>query len=142
VASLSAWSWFDAAIGIGCGLACALLGVAARRALGPFGLRPPRGWAQALLRLPGVIVADTARVFALVINPSTSRRAGVRRTAVGRGDARADEGWQGWVGLLISVSPGAYVIDVAEDGHAALLHALGPATGAEQALRVDPEEDR
>jgi multisubunit Na+/H+ antiporter MnhE subunit len=119
---------------------CAVLAVAARRALERSWSAAP-SWARWLLPLPAAVVADTVRVLGLAAGVLVGRRipAGeLRRVPVHR-ERRAGR-WaarQAAVAGLVSAAPGSVVLDVDDDDGdgdgdeggdgtaSALLHALG-----------------
>jgi hypothetical protein len=106
-----------------------VLAVAARRVLDAPVALPRGGWRWAA-RLPGAVVADTARLAAAVVRTiRTGRPLGAeRRLALpdpppGRPDPRDSLG-----AVTISTTPGAYVADLDDDG--LVVHALSPEPSA------------
>ena len=100
-----------------------VLAVAARRVLDAPVALPRGGWRWAA-RLPGAVVADTARLAVAVARSLRSgeplgheRRLALPDPPVGRSDARDTLG-----AVTISTTPGAYVADVRPDG--LVVHAL------------------
>lgn len=122
-------------------LPCAVLAVAARRALERSWSAAP-SWARWPLTLPAVVVADTVRVLGLAAGVLLGRRipeGELRRVPLHRDRPAAR--WaarQAAVEGLVSAGPGTVVLDVSVDGGgagdgdgggdrspSALLHALG-----------------
>jgi multisubunit Na+/H+ antiporter MnhE subunit len=83
----------------------------------------PRGWLAVLLRLPAAVLADTGLLVRLIWRAPTLRvsQAGALRTLqlAGQPDELREETWQAVGGLLLSLSPGSYVVD--SSGHPATL---------------------
>jgi multisubunit Na+/H+ antiporter MnhE subunit len=131
--TLSSVSLPELVAAVATALPCAVLAVAARRALGRSWSVDP-SWVRWLLPLPGAVVADTVRVLGLAARVLAGRRIPVgelRRVPVRR-DRRAAR-WaarQAAVAGLLTAAPGTVVLDVADrdggDGRpSVLLHALG-----------------
>ena len=99
----------------------------------------PRGGVGALLRLPAAVLADTW-VLVTLVWPEVRRRGtpagALRRLPLAdQPDKAREESWQAVAGLMVSLSPGSFVVDsfaVDRGGHppALLVHAvraeLGP----------------
>jgi len=75
----------------------------------------PQGWLAVLLRLPAAVLADTWLLVRLI-----GRRRSGRSSQVGalralelddQPDARKEASWQAVAGLLLSLSPGSFVVD-------------------------------
>jgi hypothetical protein len=97
-------------------------GVLARRMTGSR-FAVPRGWLAVLLRLPAAVLADTWLLVRLILRVPTRRASqeGALRTLqiAGQLDELGEEGWQAVGGLLLSLSPGSFVVD--SSGHPATL---------------------
>jgi multisubunit Na+/H+ antiporter MnhE subunit len=85
----------------------------------------PRGWVAVLLRLPAAVLADTWLLVRLI-----GRRPSGRPSQVGALRAlelahQPDEcraaSWQAVAGLLLSLSPGSFVVDSTANNQAATL---------------------
>ena len=76
-----------------------------------------------LLRLPAAVLADTWLLVRLIWRVPTQRASqeGALRTLqlAGQPDERREESWQAVGGLLLSLSPGSFVVD--SSGHPATL---------------------
>ena len=83
----------------------------------------PRGWLAVLLRLPAAVLADTGVLVRLIWRAPSLRasQAGALRPLqlLGQPDELCEESWQAVGGLLLSLSPGSYVVD--SSGHPATL---------------------
>jgi multisubunit Na+/H+ antiporter MnhE subunit len=127
IVSLSAYASQDLIAALACGLPCAILAVLARRAV-RLAARPPGELLRWLAALPWSIAVDTARVLALPWRPKARSTAGeFRRMPIGPpGTSAAAVGRRSAAALLMSSTPGAYVVDVDPDTGTALVHAVGP----------------
>ena len=111
--------------------------VLARRMSGSLFLMP-WGWAGALLRLPAAVLADTWLLAALVW-PEVRRRgtpAGALRSLplrsvspAGQPAEAREESWQAVAGLMLSLSPGSFVVESGGHPPALLVHAVRAALG-------------
>jgi hypothetical protein len=83
----------------------------------------PTGWLAALLRLPAAVLADSWLLVRLIWRAPTLRasQANALRTLqlAGQPDDLREESWQAVGGLLLSLSPGSFVVD--SSGHPARL---------------------
>lgn len=130
--SLSAYSGQDLVVALGCGMACAVVAVLARRAA-RLDARPPAAMLRWLATLPWSIVLDTGRVLVLPWRPRARAEAGeFRRVRLGPpGNTPEAVGRRAMGAVLMSSTPGAYVIDIDPDAGTALVHAVGPASPIE-----------
>jgi multisubunit Na+/H+ antiporter MnhE subunit len=133
--SLSAYSGQDLVVALGCGVACAVVAVLARRAA-RLDARPPAAMLRWLLALPWSIVLDTGRVLALPWRRRARATAGeFRRVRIGpSGSSPSAVGRRAMAAVLMSSTPGAYVVDIDPDEGTALVHAVGPASPIEGAV--------
>ena len=133
--SLSAYSGQDLVVALGCSVACAVVAVLARRAA-RLDARPPAVLLRWLLALPWSIVLDTGRVLALPWRRRARASAGeFRRMSIGpSGGGPGAVGRRAMAAVLMSSTPGAYVVDIDPDEGTALVHALGPASPIETAV--------
>jgi multisubunit Na+/H+ antiporter MnhE subunit len=127
IVSLSAYASQDLIAALACGLPCAVMAVLARRAV-RLAARPPAGMLRWLAALPWSIAVDTVRVLALPWRPGSRSSAGeFRRMSLGPpGQSASAVGRRTAAALLMSATPGAYVVDVDPDSGTALVHAVGP----------------
>jgi multisubunit Na+/H+ antiporter MnhE subunit len=90
-------------------------------------------WAGWLRLLPGALLTDSVRVARAAVG----RGDGELRTVPLPGGAAAAEqdGRRALAGLLISITPGGYLVDAPPDRTGLVLHVLGPPTGLERAVR-------
>jgi multisubunit Na+/H+ antiporter MnhE subunit len=93
----------------------------------------PRGGAGALLRLPAAVLADTW-VLATLVWPEVRRRgtpAGALRSLplADQPDEAREESWQAVAGLMLSLSPGSFVVESGGHPPALLVHAVRAALG-------------
>lgn len=133
--SLSAYSGQDLVVALGCGAACAVVAVLARRAA-RLDARPPAALLRWLLLLPWSVALDTARVLALPWRRGARVSAGeFRRMPLGPpGDTPRAVGRRAMAAVLMSSTPGAYVVDIDPEDGTALVHAVGPASPVEGAV--------
>jgi multisubunit Na+/H+ antiporter MnhE subunit len=127
VASLSAATAPDVLAGAVCGLLCAVLAVAARRAIGQ-AWRPVPRWAAWLGPLLLAVPADTARLLIRVLPRLVRdrRSAGsLRRIRPPAGEEAAAGFRRAWGTLALSATPGSFVVDWPPDGRPAVIHTLG-----------------
>jgi multisubunit Na+/H+ antiporter MnhE subunit len=131
--SLSAYSGQDLAVAVACGLATAVMAVLTRRAVRA-DARPPAAVLRWLAVLPASILLDAVRVLALPWRPRARSAAGTfRRLPLGApGDSPAAVGRRATAAVLLSSTPGAFVVDVDPGSGAALVHAVGPASPIER----------
>jgi multisubunit Na+/H+ antiporter MnhE subunit len=96
--------------------------VLARRMTGS-GFAVPQGWPAVLLRLPAAVLADTWLLVRLIWRVPTQRASqegGLRTLQLaGQPDELREQSWQAVGGLLLSLSPGSFVVD--SSGHPATL---------------------
>ena len=134
VLTLSSVSASDMAAAAGSALLCAIGAVAGREAVGGH-WRPSRDSVRWFLRLPAVVLVDTARVLAVAArqltappgeDPGELRR--VKLTADATRPERAAR--QATAALVVSLTPGTYVADVDEENSALVVHSLvgGPSS--------------
>lgn len=107
--------------------AAAACAVSARRLIG-LSLAAPRGWVAALLRLPSAVVADTM-LLARLLGSELLRRGsllGQLRTLelAGQSGEVCEDSWQAVAGLVVSLSPGSFMLDSNSGPPTLLVHAL------------------
>lgn len=75
----------------------------------------PRGWVGVLIRLPAAVLVDSWLLLRLIWPGSTARAAQMGSLQalklVDQPDERRDISWQAVAGLLLSMSPGSFVVD-------------------------------
>ncbi len=123
--SLSAYSSQDLVVALVCGLPCAVMAVLARRAVrGAW--RPPAAAVRWAAALPWSVASDTLRVLSMPWRPSARSRAGeLREVAMGAtGDTARAAGRRALGSVLISSTPGAYVVDTDPEAGTALVHTV------------------
>jgi multisubunit Na+/H+ antiporter MnhE subunit len=132
IVSLSAYSGQDLAVALGCGAACAVVAVLARRAA-RLAARPPAEMLRWLVSLPWSIVLDTGRVLVLPWRPRARARAGeFRHVRIGpSGTTSRAVGRRAMASVFLSATPGAYVVDIDPAAGTALVHSIGPASPIE-----------
>jgi multisubunit Na+/H+ antiporter MnhE subunit len=130
--SLSAYSGQDLVVALGCGLLCAVMAVLARRAV-RLDARPPAAMLRWLGALPWSIAVDTGRVLVLPWRPRARASAGqFRRVPIGpSGETPRAVGRRAMASVLMSATPGAYVVDVDPGTGTALVHAMGASSPIE-----------
>jgi multisubunit Na+/H+ antiporter MnhE subunit len=126
--TLSSISTPDVVAATAAGLPCAVLAVAARRAVG--GSWPPRpAWSRWLLPLPVAVGTDTVRVLGLAAAVLVGRRipdGEVREAALHRDRAAGRRRTrEAAAALLVTAAPGTLVLDADADEGRMLVHALG-----------------
>lgn len=133
--SLSAYSGQDLVVALLCGAVCAVVAVLARRAA-RLAARPPAAMLRWMLLLPWSIVLDTGRVLALPWRPGARASAGeFRRVRIGpSGNGPGAMGRRATAAVLMSSTPGAYVVDIDPEEGTALVHSVGPASPIEDAV--------
>ncbi len=94
----------------------------------------PQGWVGALLRLPAAVLADTW-LLARLVWPEVCRRGtpkGELRPLplTEQPDEIREESWQAVAGLILSLSPGSFVVESSSHPPALLVHALRAGPGA------------
>jgi multisubunit Na+/H+ antiporter MnhE subunit len=131
--SLSAYSGQDLVVAVACGLPCAGMAVLTRRAVRA-DARPPAAALRWLAVLPWSVVVDAVRVLALPWRPRARSSAGsFRRLPMqATGSSPRAVGRRAAASLLVSSTPGAYVVDVDPGSGTALVHAVGPASPIER----------
>jgi multisubunit Na+/H+ antiporter MnhE subunit len=105
--------------------------VLARRASGS-SFAVPRHWVGALLRLPGAVMADTWQLAQLAWTASIRRRTvgGLQTLELAdQPDERRDASWQAVAGLLLSLSPGSFVVDSSGHPPTLLVHTIRAEAG-------------
>jgi multisubunit Na+/H+ antiporter MnhE subunit len=132
MASLSAYSGQDLVVALACGFLCAGVAVLARRAV-RLTARPPVAMLRWLAALPWSIALDTGRVLVLPWRPRARASAGeFRRIHIGPpGDTPGAVGRRAMAAVLLSATPGAYVVDLDPGAGTALVHAVGPTSPIE-----------
>ena len=135
--SLSAYSAQDMVVALGCGLLCAVLAVLARRAV-RLDARPPAALLRWLGALPWSIAVDTARVLVLPYRTRARPAPGeFRRLRIGPpGQTPEAVGRRTLAAVLMSATPGAYVVDVDPDTGVALVHAMGAPSPIEREVTL------
>jgi multisubunit Na+/H+ antiporter MnhE subunit len=133
--SVAVYSNQDLGVALGCGAACAVVAVLSRRAA-RLAARPPAAMLRWLGALPWSIVLDTGRVLVLPWRPRARASAGeFRRVRLGPpGNAPRAVGRRAMAAVIMSATPGAYVVDVDPGAGTALVHAVGPASPIEGAV--------
>jgi multisubunit Na+/H+ antiporter MnhE subunit len=134
MASLSAWSWHDLVVAIGCGIPAALCAVGGRRAVrGQW--RMPSAAMRWLIHLPATIVVDAVRVLALPLmrDPAAKTRFVTIDLGVTGGSARAT-GHRAAATLALSVTPGSYFVSTDPKAGTALVHAVGSPSTLQRAI--------
>jgi multisubunit Na+/H+ antiporter MnhE subunit len=131
--SLSAYSTQDLVAAVAGGLACAVMAVLTRRAVRA-DARPPAAMLRWLAVLPWSIVLDAVRVLLLPWRPRARTAAGTfrRLPLQAPGNSPGAVGRRATASLLLSSTPGAYVVDVDPGSGTALVHAVGPASPIER----------
>lgn len=131
--SLSAYSGQDLVVAVACGLACAVMALLTRRAVRA-DARPPVAMLRWLAVLPGSIVLDAGRVLLLPWRPRARSTAGTfRRLPLhAAGDSPGAVGRRATAAVLLSSTPGAFVVDVDPGSGTALVHAVGPESPVER----------
>ncbi|HZS21579.1 MAG TPA: hypothetical protein VFA63_11410 [Pseudonocardiaceae bacterium] len=93
----------------------------------------PRGWVTGLIRLPRAVLADTWLLVRLIWPGSTARapEVGSLQTVelAGQPDERRDISWQAVAGLLLSLSPGSFVVDSSAQPPRLVMHSIRPSSG-------------
>jgi multisubunit Na+/H+ antiporter MnhE subunit len=119
---------------LGASLSAAAAGTAmlARRVSGS-SFAVPRGWVAVLVRLPAAVLVDTWVLVRLIWPVSTARAAQVGGLqALGladQPDERRDSSLQAVAGLLLSLSPGSFVVDSSADPPKLVLHSIRASPG-------------
>jgi multisubunit Na+/H+ antiporter MnhE subunit len=131
--SLSAYSGQDLVVAVACGAACAVMAVLTRRAV-RVEARPPVAALRWLVVLPWSIVLDAVRVLVLPWRPRSRARAGTfRRLPLhAPGNSPGAVGRRATAALLVSSTPGAFVVDVDPGSGTALVHAVGSESPVER----------
>jgi multisubunit Na+/H+ antiporter MnhE subunit len=126
LASLSAFSGHDLLVAVVCGLPSAAVALAARRAIGG-AWRPSVAVVGWLLVLPWSLAVDTVRVLSLPWRPHARNTGGFGEVPLGpTGDTAEAAGRRAAASLLISSTPGGYVVAMDAERGTGLLHRLGP----------------
>jgi multisubunit Na+/H+ antiporter MnhE subunit len=133
--SLSAYSSQDLVVACLASLPCAAVAVAARRLVGGAWRPPGRETLLALAMLPCSIVVDAVRVLSMPWRPGGRSAGELRWVYLGRDRERPahDAGRQAVLSLLMSVTPGSYVVHVDRRGRA-LVHAIGAPAPVERVV--------
>lgn len=88
----------------------------------------PRGWVAVVLRLPAAVLADSALLVRLIWRPSTLRspQAGDLRALqlADQPDELREASWQAVAGLLLSLSPGSFVVDSSGPPPTLVMHGI------------------
>lgn len=107
------------------GLICAVLAVAARRAMGCSWRLPNRLLRVAVL-VPLAIVADTVRLLAMLARPRKLRRATGRfsELQLPRERVALSAGRQAAGGLLVCAAPSSVLVDIDSGGSRLVIHRL------------------
>ena len=126
--TLSSVSLSESLVAIGAALPCALLAVAARRAVhGYWPVRP--AWARWLLPLPAAVLADTLRVLGLAAGVLVGRRippGELRSVDLSPERTTGDRQAHHAVAVLLTTAtPGTVVLDVGGRSGRMSFHALG-----------------
>jgi multisubunit Na+/H+ antiporter MnhE subunit len=135
MASLTAYSGQDLVVALACGALCAGTAAVARRAV-RLDARPPVATLRWLAALPWSIVLDTGRVLALPWRPRARASVGeFRRMRIGPpGESSGAVGRRAMAAVLLSATPGGYVVDVDPASGTALVHAVGAASPIEKSV--------
>jgi multisubunit Na+/H+ antiporter MnhE subunit len=106
--------------------------VLARRVSG-LSFAVPRGWVAVLIRLPAAVLADTWLLVRLIRPGSTTRATEVGSLQTlelpGQPDERRDISCQAVAGLLMSLSPGSFVVDSSSDPPKLVVHSARASLG-------------
>lgn len=94
----------------------------------------PQGWVSALLRVPAAVLADTW-LLARLVWPEMRRRGtpeGALRPLplTEQSDEIREESWQAVAGLMLSLSPGSFVVESSTHPPVLLVHAVRAGPGA------------
>jgi multisubunit Na+/H+ antiporter MnhE subunit len=124
--TLSSVTFPDLIAAIGCGLPCGLAARAGRHAMRA-AWRPRLGWVRWLAPLPAQIVTDSARVLAVAVrglggdrDPGELREI---RLAAGE-DPAARSAHQALAGLMLSLTPGTFVLESDPEENIVVVHSL------------------
>lgn len=101
--------------------------VLARRMTGSY-FAVPRGWPAVLLRLPAAVLADTWLLIRL-LRPGPTRwapQSGALRTLElsDQPDDLREATWQAVAGLLLSLTPGSFVVDSSGQPPTLVMHGI------------------
>jgi len=132
LASLSAWSWHEFVVAAGCAAPCAAAVVVARRAGRGAWPLPRQLWRWVVL-LPVAMVVDAARVLVLPLRRHPPSEFRTIRLPAARTTRKA-AGSEAFAALLLSSTPGSYVVSTDPDKRTALLHVVGPPSRLERAV--------
>ncbi|GAA5147602.1 hypothetical protein GCM10023321_08660 [Pseudonocardia eucalypti] len=124
--SVPSWSPEEGLAGAVAALVGGWCAVLARRAYGAV-WRVDRQWLRWLRPLPAALLADLARVPR---PPSGGRRRTLRLPEGEPSEVGVTR--QGLAGLLLSVTPGSYPVDMPDEPPALVLHVLGPPSRLER----------
>lgn len=106
--------------------------VLARRASGS-SFAVPQGWVLVLIRLPAAVLVDTWLLVRLIWPGSTPRAAQVVRLQTlelaDQPDERHNFSWQAVAGLLLSLSPGSFVVDSSAHPPELVVHSIRASPG-------------
>lgn len=132
MASLSAWSAHDFVVAVACAAPCTVAAAAARRAVkGRW--RPPRRLWRWLALFP---LAVATELVVVLVSPLRRWRSGgsVGEFRTIRVVPKRSAGNRALVALLLSSTPGSYVVATDPDEGTALLHSVGAASALERAI--------
>lgn len=134
MASLSAWSWHDLVVAVGCGIPAALCAVGGRRAVRGAWRMPKAAW-RWLLHLPVTIVVDALRVFSLPFRRRPDAKTHFATIELGvTGESARAAGHFAAATMFLSVTPGSYFVSTDPDKGTALLHMAGPPSSLQRAV--------
>lgn len=123
LASLTSLSVDDVVLGVACALPCAF-GAVGARALVESSWQPRLAWMRWYVKVPWAVLLQTVRLLWRAF--SGRGIAGVFQT-VQLPEAEAEDvstARQGLLGLALSASPGAYIVDIDPDTRQTLIHTV------------------
>lgn len=121
--SLSAYSSQDLIVAVACGVPCAAAAAAARRAVRGAWRAPAAALRWAVV-LPWSVALDTARVLTLPWTARRSTAGELHEVELAAGDSAAAAGRRALAAVLMSATPGAYVVDIDATSGTAVVHRI------------------
>jgi multisubunit Na+/H+ antiporter MnhE subunit len=132
LALVSQRSAAEVILGVLLSVAAGSAAVLARRVSGS-SFAVPRGWVAVLIRLPAAVLADTWLLIRLIRPGSTAcaPEVGSLQTLElpDHPDERRDIGCQAVAGLLLSLSPGSFVVDSSSHPPKLVVHSVRASSG-------------